>query len=370
MGRQDQTRRWDAQIFRLRRFASVATLTAVAFGTISCTQSALQLDGSSPRPSASITPTASETKKNEAGRVYAGQLRGTNTAAVDETKLTPAAPAKPKQIPKNAANASVGNGCLDIAGIREPDIRRNRTALTRIKACITYAAFTEARLPWQIYTIKLPNKKRGPLWAVPHDNENVAFDTAVYALGRYGGTIVAAETGERRALRGQDANRNFSKSNRIAARCPQQRAAAPKYTNAFISQHTRGQPIIALHSNANGYAGNGGSGTISINRRSRIMRAFKARRAKGRFADEDNIILVAGKRPVEQDRRLKGIVDTFNGKGIHVIAELVTPAKNDCSLSNYVVLNNIAKYYNVEVQTGQGSVQRQLLDRLMASGPR
>jgi len=352
-------------------------LSGMAVGVAACTQSALEVDGASSRPSAAIlspqaeqqAPKPSKASQDETGRTYAGDV---GTAGSQSGSPQRAAAAEPQLTPAPAAAqvaAKSSNGCLDVGSIRERDIARNRTALKRMNACIKLDKFTEGGLPWQIYTITAA-KRRGPLWAVPHDNEDVAFDTAVYALARYGGVIVATEAGEQRSLRGQDANRNFNKSAAIARKCRLQKAAAPRYTDAFIKPLPSGQPIIALHSNANGYSGNGGRGTISIWRKSAIMRAHPSRKAKGALADEDNILLVAGRRPMDKDRRLKKLVTDFNNKGVHVIAELVTPAKNDCSLSNYVVLNGIAKYYNIEVQDGQGKVQRQMLRELMSYGPR
>ena len=74
------------------------------------------------------------------------------------------------------------------------DIFRNAKALS--KHCIRLHKIREAGKTWNIYEIG--GKRRGPLWAVLHDNENAAFDAAVTGLNRYGGRIVAIEAGERR----------------------------------------------------------------------------------------------------------------------------------------------------------------------------
>ncbi len=45
------------------------------------------------------------------------------------------------------------------------------------------------------------------------DNEVSAFDTALYSIFKYGGTIVAVEGNETRNFHGkQDPNRNFGKT--------------------------------------------------------------------------------------------------------------------------------------------------------------
>ncbi|MEM1038392.1 MAG: hypothetical protein AAGI12_02855 [Pseudomonadota bacterium] len=356
----------------VRNGLSALALAGLAVGVAACSSTMNSRDILG-QPETSIAAVETPRSARDGGSAARNSNQQAQVAAA-ATGLSSSADQPPRPDPARFGGSSrpaakQRDGCLDIASIRERDIARNRAALTRMDACIKLAKFTEGGLPWQIYTITGP-KKRGPLWAVPHDNEDVAFDTGVYALAQYGGVMVATEAGEKRSLRGQDANRNFNKSIAIARKCRLQKAPAPRYTDAYIKPLQSGQPIIALHSNANGYSGNGGSGTISIRRKSSIMRAFASRRAKGALADEDNILLVAARRPVESDRRLRKLVNDFNNKGVHVIAELVTPGKNDCSLSNYVVLNGIAKYYNIEVQDGKGAVQRDLLRKLMAYGPR
>ena len=77
--------------------------------------------------------------------------------------------------------------------------------------CVTSIQFSEGGRPWFLRIVE--NKtKPGPLWAVPHNNERAAFDTAADAVRRYGGVIVAVETGGSRYFMGQDPNRNFGEA--------------------------------------------------------------------------------------------------------------------------------------------------------------
>lgn len=259
------------------------------------------------------------------------------------------------------------NGCLNPSSVDDPDIRRNAAKLPMSKYCIKLASFTEGGFPWKIYTVTPKRGNKDILWAVPHDDEDAAFDTAVYALNRYGGRISTVETGNRRSFHGQDTNRNFGTSRSVQQRCRQQKAVAPRYTKEFLNGYSDGGLIIALHTNTNGYSGNGGTGTISINRDSSILRPYKSPVAQGLLADEDNLLLMAGTRPVGSDRQLTAAVNHFTKQeGVHVIVELVRESQNDCSLSNYVMLTKPGRYYNIEAEDGNGTAQRQILDKLMA----
>ena len=82
---------------------------------------------------------------------------------------------------------------------------------------------------------------------MPHDNENAGFEAAFAALRKYGGTIVAVDSGgvrmNRTVTEGPpiDPNRNFHDG-------------LPLYPAQILSAVNRGAwPIIALHTNARGY---------------------------------------------------------------------------------------------------------------------
>lgn len=257
-------------------------------------------------------------------------------------------------------------GCLDPSQVADPDIRGQRKTLSSSKYCITETRVNEGGLNWKLHVVK-NTKRSGPLFVIPHDNENSAFPSAIYGLAKYGGTLVAVEAGERRVFNGQDPNRNFGTTRSAAAACPKQRAPAPKYTNAIMKHRKSGQPIIALHSNSNGWSGNGGSGTISINRNSRVMRPFVTAIARSRrLADEDTLIVIASTKPPGKDRKQAKALEYFTKKaGVNVIYEYVKPSQNDCSLSNYVVLNKLGNYFNVEVENGDVKTQKHVLDVVM-----
>lgn len=153
---------------------------------------------------------------------------------------------------------------------------------------ISETRFSENGFSWHLIRFTNLAKPDGPLWIVPHDDENAGFDAMIVALRQHGGVGIAVNSGpgslRRQAGSGTcgvraakvsscDPNRNFS-------------GTAPMYTSAFLSQHVRGQPIIALHTNAHGFSGDGkgGLGGITI----LDAKAFKAgvvkARSDGHFA--------------------------------------------------------------------------------------
>lgn len=290
---------------------------------------------------------------------YLAQRPSVDGRAVKPAVITSTSPTVPVRVATSA--------CLDPGKISEPDIAGQRRILSRNIFCITEEKVSEAGLDWRIFVIK-NTKQTGPLFVIPHDNENSAFPAAVHGLLKYGGVLVAIEAGEKRLFQGQDPNRNFGTTRAVAARCPKQRAAAPKFTKAILKHRKGRQPIIALHSNSNGWSGNGGSGTISIRRKSNVMRPFATSVARSNaFKDEDTLIVLASTKLPGKDRKQQAALDYFTKKaGVNVLYEYVKPSHNDCSLSNYVVLNRLGTYFNIEVENNQIRTQKKVLDIVMA----
>ncbi|MDB5679160.1 hypothetical protein [Sphingomonas bacterium] len=118
---------------------------------------------------------------------------------------------------------------------------------------VSRVEFRDDRAFWRLYRIDNRRKPTGPLWFVPHDNENAAFQAAVYAVRAYGGQVIAVE--EARSLAGPDSRMNgdvaYGKSidpNRNF------RDETPNYADAILAG--LGNPprlIVALHTNEAGY---------------------------------------------------------------------------------------------------------------------
>ncbi|MBR9766572.1 MAG: hypothetical protein GYB53_24415 [Rhodobacteraceae bacterium] len=257
--------------------------------------------------------------------------------------------------------------CEAAAGFPDPDVRRNAaTFQAEGDLCLSRQGFSEHGRDWQLTVVRNLSTRRGPVWAVLHDNENAAFDAALYAVHRYGGALVAVEAGENRVFMGQDPNRNFSLTASSAATCRDiSQKPTPGFTTAitdFFSQH---YPVLTLHNNDDGYSGAGGAGTISARRSSASMTGMMTPTPRGTLSDEDNAILLAGEAPFEQNSRARKATAAFHAAGINVIYEHVRPERNDCSFSFFTTMNGLGDYYNIEAQHGALAEQRQMVDVLM-----
>jgi hypothetical protein len=253
---------------------------------------------------------------------------------------------------------------------RDDDFARNCGEIVTHHLIYEPIQFEEGSQSWLLQILKNPEKPDGPLWFVPHDNENVAFDTAIYGLVKYGGALIAVETGGYRENMGedkkcQDPNRNFDIGK--GPLCPLQRSHSPRFTKEILERWNRRDPIIALHSNTPG-------GSISIERAPKPAERYPGKTAavppnrKLLFAPDDTLVFVA---PIEGSKRVTAFKDALNAGGVNVLREHVDLKRNDCSLSNYAALNKIENYFNVEVAHSheRGSVseraQQAIVDIIM-----
>jgi hypothetical protein len=276
--------------------------------------------------------------------------------------LASTAGATPPTRPDRPPSAEKGP-CLKPAVIEDHSgaVRRNEADLDSSGLCLTLDNFDEGPLHWQLLVVENQGGPSRVLWVVPHDNEGDAFDTAVYGVRTYGGTVVAVKTGGNRMNGPQDPNRNFDTS--AGGRCPRQASRSPIYTRRVLRWWDGTAPILALHSNERGYEGDGrgGRGTISIARRVPGLVPYRSKVPMGASPD-DTMAYVASLRPPPEDLPLMDFVAVLNAKGINVVYEIVVPARNDCSLSNYAALLGAPHYVNLEVMETDGETQRRMVD--------
>lgn len=248
------------------------------------------------------------------------------------------------------------------------DLQRNRDKLDGL--CIYRVSFRENNLKWNMLLLLNSKHIKGPFWFLPHDDENSAFDSAIYAIRHYGGGFLAVQSGGKRFVGYQDPNRNFGKDKKTALACKAQKYPSPIYTDTVFDIIDKfrpfNMPYLALHNNSDGYSGNGGRGTISILRSSSHAKAFPAYKKitkDGGLSDEDSLVYIAGtsKNPP------KSKISKLHKVGLNVKYEWVDNRHYDCSMSNYVVLKrNSDNYYNIEAQRGDTKTQKLMIDRVMS----
>ncbi|HEV7234409.1 MAG TPA: hypothetical protein VGN36_09190 [Sphingorhabdus sp.] len=217
--------------------------------------------------------------------------------------------------------------------------------------------FSENGFDWHLIRFASSAKPDGPLWMVPHDDENAAFDAMIAAIKERGGVGVTVNSGPG-SLRRQAGNGVCGVRAQTVTTCDPNRnfdASTPLFTDAFLSQRPKDQPIVALHTNTYGFSGDGhgGRGEITVLDREAYRRgetkprdgALFAVNPKADMANYDTLGLTAYRAsdgtPAEQCGR--AIADA----GVHFWHERV--AKSDGSMSNYLILNRpeIA-YFNAE----------------------
>lgn len=247
-----------------------------------------------------------------------------------------------------------------------PDIRRNYQALKGL--CIDQITFREGKYQWKMLLVTHPIHSKGPFWFLPHDDEQTAFDAATYATMKYGGGFLAVMAGDKRYFGGQDPNRNFGNTIETAQQCIGQKQPAPHYSKVIFSiinyYKYSSLPYLALHNNKDGHGG--AKGTISILKSSSNTPAYpahkKIRKGHGGLDDEDSLVYIAGRSKDPSRSKLNALL----ANGINTKYERVSPKRNDCSLSNYVVLNkHSTNYYNIETEHGDLRTQKRMIDILM-----
>lgn len=244
--------------------------------------------------------------------------------------------------------------CLDPASVSDRDVKRAAGTIAAAGLCVSEETVTDRGVSWRFITIADPKHRNGPVWYLPHDNENTAFSAALYAVQRYGGEMVALETGEGRTFRGIDPNRWFAARSADSAACRLSGATAA-YTR-HVMQLFKGQhAILTIHNNARG-------GGVSVNMRGAKTTGF---RAGGSLSDPDHLVFIAGTQPIARDGAAQRQRDALLRAGLNVVHEEVSRQNNDCSLSNHAALNDRRPYYNIEATHGS-RLQTTMVDRLMS----
>ncbi len=261
-----------------------------------------------------------------------------------------------------------GSLCVQPSAWIDPDIDRNKELIDRAGICVETLQFAENGLNWRIQI--LDSGRPGHNWVLLHDDENTAFDAALYAIAKYGGKAVEVDL--LRPIRASafvDPNHNFATANDQRRTCRGAvRPAAPRFTQTIL-EHLGAPPYLSLHNNYDGHLRSGGSGNMSVRHSGRGLLGLPAHSSADRLADEDNFIIVSGlKPPLRMADRVRQITEELRASGINVIYEHVEEESYDCSLSNYLLLHGGAEpgqYFNIEAEDGDYRSQIAMIDALL-----
>lgn len=262
---------------------------------------------------------------------------------------------------------------------QDDDFARHRSPATWRGLTVERIDFAEERATWRLYRIADPRRRQGPLWFVPHDDENAGFEAALVAVRRHGGTLIAVDSdGTRRNARvafgrSIDPNRNFHDG-------------LPRYPSQVLAAVNKGAwPIIALHTNSPGYEGNrstcnrggktDGDGIISIRFCNAVLSPSASRERRYPFDDDDTVAFATYR--ATQSPSAAFCRDAMVRADWNVVQERVV--NSDGSLSNFAVLRGL-DYLNFEttetgLEPGALAAARDrltwMIDRAMAMcGPR
>jgi len=241
---------------------------------------------------------------------------------------------------------------VDPLTIADDDFARHRDPAEWRGLTVSQIEFREERGAWRLFRIANTKKPRGPLWFVPHDNENAGFEAALAGVRKHGGVVIAidsgiVEDGRRRngaVDRGRpiDPNRNF-------------RDGYPRYANTVLADYRNGaRPIIALHTNSPGFDTSSsscnrsdppGRGEVSIRFCDDVMQPSPSRSRAWPFDDDDTLAYVPWRSGTSPAAAWCG--RTLDRADFNVVFERV--GVTDGSLSNYALLRGL-DYVNFETR--------------------
>lgn len=225
---------------------------------------------------------------------------------------------------------------------------------------ISEMRFSENGFDWHLLRFASIDKTDGPIWVVPHDDENAAFDAMISAVQTYGGTGIAVNSGPGSARR-QSGDGNCGVRPARVTNCDPNRnfdSRAPIFTAVFVVLFQPDKPVIALHTNSIGFSGDGagGRGDITIYDRAAFVRGEIKAARNGQLAvnplpemaNPDTFALSAfieasGAPPAKD----VACGNAMTRSGVHFWHEPVRAS--DGSLSNYLSLNRPEiSYVNAE----------------------
>ena len=243
---------------------------------------------------------------------------------------------------------------VDLAAINDDDIARHRSDTDYLAGLsVTQRRFAERGFNWHLLRFANTTKPDGPLWVVPHDDENAAFEGAIAALKIHGGTLLAINSGPGSLRRQPGSGICGVKPAKVASCDPNRNfdAKTPIFTKAFLDERKEGQPIIALHTNGAGAVGDFSLLDIDAYTRGRTTLrdgAYRGKKPEPQMDNYDTLGLIAY--PARDGRPSEAAIvcrNALNDSGIHFWHERV--GKSDGSLSNYLALQRPEiPYFNAE----------------------
>ncbi|MEM7428888.1 MAG: hypothetical protein AAF441_22605 [Pseudomonadota bacterium] len=293
-----------------------------------------------------------------------GGTTGTPAAPGEVEAAEPERPKKPLFPGLNVATLpqtpqQPGSDCRSASSFRtstDPDVRRFAKQLTDQRICYKVNNVVENGVRWVMQQFESTAKPSGPTLFVPHDNADTAFETAVYALERYGGRVVTIHTGETRSNGRTDGLRNFGASAEQISGCSQMKGSpAPAYTDYVLNTMPAGQPVLVLLN-----IQDGNSATPDL------PGAVTRQTAEGSAvsADADDFAAVAGTIGLQDDPRAQSLMKALTQAGLNARHRTLPGGVSDCSLAGHAAVRG-RPYLGLYAQAGHGTEQKAMLDAVL-----
>lgn len=249
-----------------------------------------------------------------------------------------------------------------LALVQDDDLARHRDEADFLDGItVSETRFSENGFDWHLLHFASIDRSDGPLWVVPHDDENAAFEAMIAAIKRHGGVGIAVNSGPG-SLRRQAGSGPCGVRDTPVAACDPNRnfdMRSPLFTAAILNALPRGHPIIALHSNGDGFNGDGqgGRGDITMLDATAFRAGKWQIRADGHEGQGANALLddpdvyailpYPAQTGISPDQT--ACRSALTARNINVWHEKVR--QSDGSLSNYIALNHPSQaYVNFEAQ--------------------
>ncbi|MGI3170386.1 hypothetical protein ACRARG_14650 [Pseudooceanicola sp. C21-150M6] len=272
---------------------------------------------------------------------------------------------------KGTPAPSETDDCLDPGLSGDADIRRNLDAFVADPdLCLRRERFVTKAREWELTIVSKPRHPAGPSWIILRDDDDSAFDTALYAASRYGGTLVAAETleaPEAEALAWQDPRLDLFEGRGAHGSCRSKVGSPlPKVLRGLTEHLPAGAPVLSILRPGTREATP--DDTAQDPQETTSRQVFAAPASGAALSDVGGDILIAGRRDYENTPRARAAVVHFGALGIGVIYEELPWTFPECSLAARLVHQRPEGVYGIVAQSlaGMPAQRRRLTDALMA----
>ena len=240
----------------------------------------------------------------------------------------------------------------------DKDVRRMRDEISKREICYGRIKMSDGGRNWHLTLLLDPNHE-GPLWYLPYDSDDAAFDSAVYALQNYGGLLITPENKDNRNIDGQDPRFIFARTEAEATACKAAKKPYPKILS-FIGKasdfHAEGLPFFVLREQKDESQDFIAPADWQL-----------ALPALGSMQDSDNLVYAAYPSALMDDPKRPTLVHEINQAPANVLYEDQSLSPMLCQIHDWAMDQRAQTSYAVLFQQGQTGDAKTLIDVLLSA---